>query len=109
MKSNPFWKKLREYFSVYLPKQRNSSEKTIDTCHMAWNLLLRYLMQERGIEAGTLGFETFTAGLLEEFLEAKAGRKQAWAKFQGAIPWTVEQLRAGEPFPEWDSWEKIDK
>ncbi|MEY8316960.1 hypothetical protein AALB19_06505 [Oscillospiraceae bacterium 50-58] len=47
--------------------------------------------------------------LLEEFLEAKAGRKQAWAKFQGAIPWTVEQLRAGEPFPEWDSWEKIDK
>ena len=47
--------------------------------------------------------------LLEEFLEARAGRKQAWAKFQGAIPWTVEQLRAGEPFPEWDSWEKIDK
>lgn len=47
--------------------------------------------------------------LLEEFLEAKAGRKQAWAKFQGAIPWTVERLRAGEPFPEWDSWEKIDK
>ncbi len=47
--------------------------------------------------------------LLEEFLEAKAGRKQAWAKFQKAIPWTVERLRAGEPFPEWDSWEKIDK
>ena len=47
--------------------------------------------------------------LLEEFLEAKAGRKQAWAKFQEAIPWTVERLRAGEPFPEWDSWEKIDK
>ena len=47
--------------------------------------------------------------LLEEFLEARAGRKQAWAKFQGAIPWTVERLRAGEPFPEWDSWEKIDK
>ena len=22
---------------------------------------------------------------------------------------TVERLRAGEPFPEWDSWEKIDK
>ena len=32
--------------------------------------------------------------LLEEFLEAKAGRKQAWAKFQKAIPWTVERLRA---------------
>ena len=46
---------------------------------------------------------------MEEFLEAKAGRKQAWAKFQKAIPWTVEQLRAGAPFPEWDGWEKIDK
>lgn len=52
-----------------LSKQRNSSEKTIDTCHMAWNLLLRYLLQERGIKAATLGFETFTAGLLEEFLD----------------------------------------
>ena len=50
-----------------------------------------------------------TIALLEEFLEAKAGRKQAWAKFQKAIPWTVEQLRAGAPFPEWDGWEKIDK
>ena len=50
-----------------------------------------------------------SCALLEEFLEAKAGRKQALAKFQKAIPWTVERLRAGEPFPEWDSWEKIDK
>ena len=69
MKGNPFWKKLREYFSIYLPKQRNSSEKTIDTCHMAWNLLLRYLLQERGIRADTLGFEIFTAELVTEFLD----------------------------------------
>ena len=47
--------------------------------------------------------------LLNEFLEAGAGRKQALAKFQKAIPWTVEQLRAENPFPEWDAWEKIDK
>lgn len=36
---------------------------------MAWNLLLRYLMQERGIKAAALRFETFIAGLLEEFLD----------------------------------------
>lgn len=42
MKSNAFWKKLREYFGIYLPKQRNSSEKTIDSCRMAWNILLRF-------------------------------------------------------------------
>lgn len=69
MKNDPFWKKLREYFSIYLPKQRNSSEKTIDTCHMAWNLLLRYLLQEQGMPAGALKFETFTAGLLTGFLD----------------------------------------
>ena len=61
MKSSPFWKKLREYFSIYLPKQRNSSEKTIGTGHMAWNLLLRYLLQERGMTIAAIEFGTFTA------------------------------------------------
>ena len=75
MKSNPFWKKLREYFSIYLPKQRNSSEKTIDTCHMAWNLLLRYLIQERGMAFAALDFGTFTADLLVEFLDAMETQK----------------------------------
>lgn len=69
MKSSPFWKKLREYFTIYLPKQRNSSEKTVDTCHMAWNLLLRYLLQEQGSPASALGYETFTSDLLAGFLE----------------------------------------
>lgn len=75
MKNNPFWKKLREYFSVYLPKQRNCSEKTMDTCHMAWNLLLRYLLQEQGMEASALRFETFTSVLLSEFLDKMEAEK----------------------------------
>ncbi len=25
------------------------------------------------------------------------------------IPWTIEQLRAGKPFPAWDEWHKFDK
>ncbi len=69
MKTNPFWKKLREYFAIYLPKQRNSSEKTIDTCRMAWNLFLRYLLQEREMGMDSLEFETFTSDLLVEFLD----------------------------------------
>lgn len=69
MKSSSFWKKLREYFGVYLPKQRNSSEKTIDSCHMAWNILLRYLLQEKSIPASKLKFESFTAAMLTEFLD----------------------------------------
>lgn len=76
MKINPFWKKLREYFAIYLPKQRNSSQKTIDTSHMAWNLLLRYLLQERGIASRTLSFETFTAELVTEFLDTMEKEKR---------------------------------
>ena len=77
MKNNPFWKKLREYFSIYLPKQRNCSEKTIDTCHMAWNLLLRYLLHGQGIEVSALRFETFTSVLLSEFLD-KMETEKGW-------------------------------
>lgn len=75
MKSNSFWKKLKEYFGVYLPKQRNSSEKTIESCHMAWNLLLRFLLQEKNIPASQLKFESFTSSMLTEFLDTMETRK----------------------------------
>lgn len=75
MKNNLFWKKLKEYFGVYLPMQRNSSEKTIDSCHMAWNLLLRFLLQEKAIPISDLKFESFTASLLTEFLDTMEIRK----------------------------------
>lgn len=47
--------------------------------------------------------------LLEEFMAVGAARKQALDHFQKAIPWTIEQLRAGRPFPEWDDWQKVIK
>ena len=75
MKTNLFWKKLREYFTVYLPKQRGSSEKTIISCQMAWNLLLRFLIQEKGITAAKIDFDTFTSPLLTGFLDTMETRK----------------------------------
>lgn len=77
MKNNLFWKKLREYFGVYLPKQRNSSDKTILSCRMSWNLLLRFLLQEKNMRASEIGFETFTAVLITEFLDVMESEK-AW-------------------------------
>ena len=68
-----------------------------------------YVVWQLMYDAGQVLPPEEVIALLEEFLEAGAGRKQALAKFQKAIPWTVEQLRAGNPFPEWDAWEKIDK
>ena len=76
MKINLFWKKLREYFSVYLPRQRNSSEKTIITSRMAWNLFLRFLIKEKNISPNNLVFESFTAELLSEFLDEMEHQKQ---------------------------------
>lgn len=71
MKDNSFWKQLREYFSVYLPKQHNSSDKTIEACRMAWNLFLRFIIQEKHIKGTQIHFETFTPTLLSEFLDTK--------------------------------------
>lgn len=75
MKINPFWKKLKEYFTLYLPRQRNSSEKTILTCHMAWNLLLRFLIQEKNLHNTEILFETFTTTLITDFLDTMEVRK----------------------------------
>lgn len=75
MKNNSFWKKLKEYFGIYLPRQRNSSDKTIASCRMAWNLLLRFLLYEKGIPASTLSFESFTSAMLMEFLDSMESRK----------------------------------
>lgn len=47
------------------------------------------------------------ADLLEEVLRSNAIRKEDAALAQRAIPWTVEQLRAGQPFPDWDDWWKM--
>lgn len=42
---------------------------------MAWNILLRFLLQEKGIPASGLGFETFTSALLTEFLDTTESQK----------------------------------
>lgn len=47
------------------------------------------------------------AGLLEEVLRSNAIRKEDAVLAQRAIPWTIEQLRAGRPFPDWDDWWKL--
>ena len=45
-----------------------------------------------------------TAQLCQEVLDAGGVRKEDAAMAQKVLPWTIEQLRAGRPFPEWDDW-----
>lgn len=67
--SHVFWKSLRNYFSLYLPKQRNNSTKTIVSCHMAWNLFLKYILRENKVKLNELTFQFFTPDLLAGFLD----------------------------------------
>ena len=48
-----------------------------------------------------------TIALLEEVLAEGAFQKQAAPHIQKAIPWTIEQLRAGQEFPSNISWSKL--
>ena len=99
-----------------------------------WNSYSRYLLQFGGSPKGMLGeamkkgkpvyvyyvwdllkeaYQVLPAGevaeLCQEILDAKwirpAGRELAMAEL--TLPWTIEQLRAGRPFPEWDEWNKM--
>ena len=48
-----------------------------------------------------------TVALLEEVLAEGAFQKQAEPHIQKAIPWTIEQLRAGKDFPSNIDWNKM--
>lgn len=48
-----------------------------------------------------------TIALLEEVLAEGAFQKQAAPHIQKAIPWTIEQLRAGKDFPSNIDWSKM--
>ena len=66
--------------------------------YVVWNLLFE---ASKVLPAGEV------ADLLGEISVPKAIHKGTQAKAERAIPWTVEQLRAGKPFPEWDEWAKL--
>ena len=76
MKNSSFWKTLKDYFTIYLPKQRNSSVNTIEACHKTWNLLLRYIGSVKELDMGTLSFQSFSAAMVTEFLDyMECGKK----------------------------------
>lgn len=51
------------------------------------------------------------AGLCQEALDAGKFRSTGNELFlaKKVLPWTIEQLRAGKPFPEWDMWWSMRK
>lgn len=63
------WDYLKSYFTLYLPKQRNSSKHTITAAKDTWNLLLRYLSKTKGMPLDCLTFNDITASVVTDFLD----------------------------------------
>ena len=70
-----FWKYMRNFFSVFLPKQRNSSRNTIIACRDTWNLFLRFLSGRKGIKLEALEISDINAKIVLEFLDTMEAEK----------------------------------
>jgi len=64
-----FLKYLREYFTVYLPKQKNSSNHTITSCRQTWNLLLGFVAEKHSLPISGITFETLDRKTVSAFLD----------------------------------------
>lgn len=66
---NGFWRNLRNYFTVYLPKQKNVSPNTIISSRQTWNLLLRYVTSETDTKLQYITLETIDVTTVTGFLD----------------------------------------
>lgn len=63
------WRYMKEYFTIYLPKQRNASPHTITACHDTWNLFLRYLSEQNGLSLEAIDFPDIDRKAVTGFLD----------------------------------------
>ncbi len=68
-KTKDFWRLLKDFFVIYLPKQRNYSIHTINACHKTWNMLIKYLNEEKNISNAQINFGMFEPTIVLSFLD----------------------------------------
>lgn len=68
-RTDDFIKYLREYFTVYLPRQKNASIHTITSCRQTWNLLLKHIAKNQGILLANITFPIINRVTVIDFLE----------------------------------------
>ena len=68
-RTDTFYRHLREWFTVFLPRQRAVSPHTITACRQAWNLLLGYVDDTRGIRLEKVTFTVLDRALIAGFLD----------------------------------------
>ena len=61
---------LREFFTVYLPKQRNCSPHTIIACRQTWNMLLSFICFSSGKRLEDIVFDDLNRAAVMGFLDS---------------------------------------
>lgn len=69
------FKYLKDFFTIYLPKQRNSSSHTIISCKQTWNLLLKYINKSLNINLANLTFKDINRQVVIGFLDTMEEEK----------------------------------
>lgn len=64
-----FYRHLREWFTVFLPRQRAVSPHTITACRRTWNMLLRYVTDTRQVPLEAITFEILDRACVAGFLD----------------------------------------
>jgi site-specific recombinase XerD len=64
-----FYRHLREWFTVFLPRQRGASPHTINSCRHTWNMLLRYVADTRQVPLGQITFAILDRDCITGFLD----------------------------------------
>jgi site-specific recombinase XerD len=74
---NQFLKHLREYFNVFLPRQKNCSIHTINSSSQTWNLLLKHVSATRKVNPEKITFSMLNRAMVVGFLDTME-TKRAW-------------------------------
>ena len=70
-----FWKYIRNYLTIYLPKIRCLSPRTIDSYRQSITMYCKYLKEQYCIDFSKVSFEHVTRGSVIKFIQWLRGRK----------------------------------
>lgn len=64
-----FYRHLRQWFTVFMPRQRGVSPHTITACRHTWNMLLRYVADTRHVQLEHVTFAVLDRSCVSGFLD----------------------------------------
>ena len=94
--TNTMFQMIHDYLLIYLPKQRNASPNTIDSCRTALNQLLDFMVVKMGLSLRDISFENLNRDIVMAFLDyltddrnvSAATRNQRLACIRGFIKYS---------------------